>query len=103
MAHPSFAVEQAVSNFWHLWNCGLEPSLTFKTLSNGAIVVHSTIQSFPVPFKDCFNVIRNRSGRNARLRQQKCRRNARSFNSTSQDQSNLIEDSITALEVSDVI
>ena len=73
MAHPSMIVEQAVRYFLHQWQCGLQPSLSFKTLSNGVICASSAVQSLPEFDQNNLKNGCHRSGKSSRSRRRKRR------------------------------
>ena len=77
MADLRIVLEQALNHFYEFWQYGLEPSLNLKTLSNGAVSIHSNVTIFPspVPMPRILPQVqsipvrrRHRSGNGARMR-----------------------------------
>ena len=75
MAHASMIVEQAVRYFLHQWHCGLQPSLSLKTLSNGVVYASSAVHSLPKFDQNNLNDSFHRSGHSSQSRRRHKRRN----------------------------
>ena len=74
-ANPSTIVEHAVHYFMHLWQCGLQPSLSLKTLPNGIVCASSSVYSNPqaVTFQNGKTNLKHRSGQRSRTRRKQKR------------------------------
>ena len=74
MAYPSFIIENTLRQFFHQWNCGLQPTIKLTTHSNGAINISSEVTTIPPRSFSCESeraspnlCKRRKSGRNSRL------------------------------------
>ena len=74
-ANPSTIVEHAVHYFMHLRQCGLQPSLSLKTLPSGIVCASSSVYSNPqaVNFQNSKTNLKHRSGQRSRTRRKQKR------------------------------